>query len=95
MAAHFFTVNGSTYIISNTMSIFNAGFRTAKSYYNKSGEHLTYYIHNSGAVLERFTRSRHQPIHNFYHSKEEANEHFKTMNHGKTYETGKWIPEKN
>lgn len=94
MAAHFFTANGQTFIISNTMSVFQAGFHAAKAYYNKDGDTLQYYTHDSGAVLARFSRRRHQTVNNFYQSKEEANEHFKRLNDGKTFQTGKWIPEK-
>ena len=94
MAAHFFNANGQTYIISNTMSIFKAGFRPAKSYYNKDGDTLQYYTHECGAILGRISRRGHQSVKNFYESKEEANEHFKRMNEGKTFQTGKWVPEK-
>lgn len=94
MAAHFFTANGQTHIISNSMSIAAAGFRPVRSYYNKDGDRLTYYLHESGAVLERITQRRRQPVHNFYHHKDEANSHFKMMNQGKTFQTGKWVPEK-
>lgn len=94
MAACFFTANGQTYIISNTMSVMQAGFHPAKSYYNKSGETLQYYTHDSGAVLARFSRRRHQTVNTFYQSKDEANDHFKRMNAGKTFQTGKWVPER-
>ena len=95
MAASFFrTADGQTYVIGNFMSILNAGFKPARSYYNKSGDQLTYYTHESGCILEVISRSRRQSIKNFYHSKEDANNHFKLMQNGKTYETGKWIPEK-
>lgn len=94
MAAHFFTVNGQTYIISNTMSVLNAGFHPARSYYNKNGDALSYYVHDCGAVLARISRRRHQTWNKFFNSKEEANEDFKHMNAGKTFQTGKWVPEK-
>ena len=92
--ASFFQSGETVYIIANSWSVFNAGFRTVKTYYNKSGDHLTYYIHPDGTVLERFTQRRRHPVNNFYNSKEAANTHFKKMNHGKTFETGKWIPER-
>ena len=92
--ASFFQSGETVYIIANTMSIFHAGFKPVKTYYNKSGDHLTYYIHPDGTVLERFSRRRRQPFNNFYNSKEEANAHFKHMNHGQTFETGKWVPER-
>lgn len=92
--ASFFQSGETVYIIANSWSVFNAGFQTVKRYYNKSGDNLTYYIHPDGTVLERFTKRRRQPVNNFYDSKEEANTHFKKMNHGKTFETGKWIPER-
>lgn len=94
MAACFFSVNGQTRIISNTMSVIQAGFHAAKSYYNKDGDTLNYYVHDSGAVLARFGRRRHQTVNTFYDSKEEANEAFKEMNRGKTFQTGKWVPER-
>ena len=95
MAAHFFNANGTTYIISNTMSIYQAGFKPCKSYYNKEGHTLSYYIHDSGAILAVITCGRrHQSIKNFYRTKDEANEHFKRMNDGKTFQTGKWVPER-
>ena len=94
MAACFFQSGETVYIIANSMSVFHAGFHTVKTYYNKYGDRLTYYIHNDGTILERFTKRRRQPINNFYKSKEAANDHFKMMNHGRTFETGKWVPEK-
>ena len=94
MAACFFSANGQTYIISNSMSVFQAGFHPAKSYYNKNGDTLSYYTHENGAVLARISARRRQTVNNFYSSKEEANEHFKSMNAGKTFQTGKWVPEK-
>lgn len=94
MAACFFTVNDRTFIISNSMSVFQAGFHPAKSYYNKNGDTLSYYTHECGAVLARISRRRHQTVNNFYDSKEQANDHFKKMNAGKTFQTGKWVPEK-
>lgn len=92
--AIFFTANGTTHIISNTMSVFNAGFREARSYYNKRGDRLTYYIREDGTVLERFTAHRKQPFMNVYATKDEANAHFSYMNKGLTFETGKWVTEK-
>lgn len=94
MAAYFFTHAGQTHIISNTMSVFQAGFRPAKSYYNKDGDTLAYYTHDSGTVLARFSRRRHQTVNTFFQTKDEANEHFKSMNAGKTFKTGKWVPER-
>ena len=94
MAACFFEANGQVYIISNSMSVFQAGFHTAKSYYNKEGDTLRYYTHDNGTVLARISRRRHQTVNNFYDSKEQANDHFKRMNAGKTFQTGKWVPEK-
>ena len=95
MAACFFNANGQTYIISNSMSVIQAGFRPAKSYYNRDGDTLRYYTHDSGAVLARISRRRHQTVNNFYNSKTEANDHFKRMNEGLTFQTGKWVPERN
>lgn len=94
MAACFFTTNGQTYIISNTMSVYQAGFRPAKSYYNRNGDTLRYYTHDSGAVLARISRRRRQTVNKFFTSKEEANRNFKSMNEGETFQTGKWVPEK-
>ena len=94
MAAHFLTVNGQTYIISNTMSILNAGFHPAKSYYNKSGDTLRYFKDDAGHVIARVSRRRHQPSISFYRTTAEANEAFKRMNEGETFQTGKWVPER-
>ena len=94
MAACFFTANDRTYIISNSMSVVQAGFHPAKSYYNKDGDTLSYYTHENGAVLARISRRRRQTVNNFYNSKAEANEHFKRMNAGRTFQTGKWCPDK-
>lgn len=94
MAACFFQTGDKVYIISNSMSVFQAGFHTAKSYYNKSGDTLRYFIHDDGTVLARISRRHHQTVNNFYNSKEEANDHFKRMNAGRTFQTGKWVPEK-
>lgn len=91
MAACFFNDGESTYIISNSMSVVNAGFKMRASYYNKYGDSLTYYIHPTGAVLCRTSRRRHQTINNFYRSTVEANDAFKKMNDGLTFQTGKWI----
>lgn len=94
MAAHFLTVNGRTHIVSNTMSIMNAGFHPAKSYYNKRGETLRYFKDDAGRVIARIGSRRHQPRISFYNTTAEANEAFKQLNDGKTFQTGKWIPEK-
>lgn len=94
MAAHFLTVNGRTYIISNTMSILNAGFHPARSYYNKNGDTLSYFKDDAGHVIARIGRRRHQPIISFFGTTVEANDDFKQMNAGKTFQTGKWVPEK-
>ena len=94
MAAYFLTVNGRTHIVSNTMSILNAGFHAGKSYYNKSGETLRYFKDDAGHVIARIGSRRHQPRISFYNTTAEANEAFKRLNDGKTFQTGKWIPEK-
>lgn len=94
MAAQFLTVNGQTHIISNTMSILNAGFHLGKSYYNKNGDTLTYFKDDAGHVISRIGRRRHQPWINFYRTTAEANEAFKQMNAGQTFQTGKWVPER-
>lgn len=94
MAAHFLTVNGQTYIISNTMSIMNAGFHPGRSYYNKSGDTLSYYKDDAGHVIARISRRRRQPILHFYDTPAEANEAFKQMNEDQTFQTGKWVPER-
>lgn len=94
MAAHFLTVNGQTYIISNTMSILNAGFHPGRSYYDKYGATLQYFKDDAGHVIARTTQHRRQPILNFYNTTAEANECFKKMNEGKTFQTGKWVPKK-
>ena len=94
MAAHFLTVNGRTYIISNTMSILNAGFHPAKSYYNKNGDTLSYFKDDFGHVISRIGSRRRQPRINFYNTTAEANEAFKRMNDGETFQTGKWVPER-
>lgn len=95
MAAHFLTVNGKTHIISNTMSIIAAGFHPAKSYYNKNGDSLSYFKDDAGHVIARVGRRKHQPRISFYDTTTEANEAFKRENEGKTFQTGKWVPEKN
>lgn len=92
--ATLFNANGRTFIISNTMSVYNAGFHPAKSYYNKSGDTLQYYTHDSGAVLARISRRKQQTVNRFYNTKGEANAAFKKMNEGLTFQTGKWVPEK-
>ena len=93
MAAYFFNDGERTHIISNSMSVAAAGFQRGRSYYNKSGDTLTYYAHPCGAVLARISRRRHQTRNIFYKSKDEANARFKKMNAGETFETGKWVPE--
>lgn len=92
--ATLFNANGRTFIISNTMSVYNAGFHLAKSYYNKSGDTLQYYTHDSGAVLARISRRKRQTVNRFYNTKGEANAAFKKMNEDLTFQTGKWVPEK-
>lgn len=94
MAACFFNADGHTYIISNSMSVFQAGFHPAKSYFNKDGDTLSYYIHDNGTVLARFGRRRRQTLNAFFQSKDEANKDFQKMNAGKTFRTGKWVPER-
>ena len=94
MAAHFLTVDGQTHIISNTMSILNAGFHSVRSYYNKRGDTLSYFVNDSGRVIARIGRKKHQPRLFFYNSTAEANESFKQMNAGRTYQTYKWVAEK-
>lgn len=94
MAAHFLTVNGQTHIISNTMSILDAGFHAGRSYYNKNGDTLRYFKDDAGHVISRISCRRRQPCLNFYNTTAEANEAFKRMNAGKTFQTGKWVPEK-
>lgn len=94
MAAHFLTVNGQTYIISNTMSILNAGFHAGRSYYNKNGDTLRYFKDDAGHVISRIGSRKHQPRIGFYNTTAEANEAFKRMNAGKTFQTGKLVPEK-
>ena len=94
MAAHFLTVNGRTHIISNTMSILNAGFHMGRSYYNKNGDTLRYFKDDAGHVISRTCRRHRQPVVRFYNTTAEANEAFKRMNAGETFQTGKWVPEK-
>lgn len=94
MAAYFITVNGQTHVISNTMSIMNAGFHVGRSYYNKSGDTLCYFKDDAGRVICRISRRRHQPRVFFFNTVAEANDDFKQMNAGKTFQTGKWVPEK-
>lgn len=94
MAAYFLTVNGQTHIISNTMSILNAGFRAGRSYYNHRGDTLRYFKDDAGHVIARTSARRRQPRFNFYDTPAEANEAFKRMNAGRTFQDGKWVPEK-
>lgn len=94
MAAHFLTVNGQTYIISNTWSILNAGFHPGRTYYNKYGVTLEYFKDDAGHVISRRSERRHQPVISFFNTTDEANEAFKRMNAGKTFQTGKWVPER-
>lgn len=94
MAAHFLTVNGQTHIISNTRSILEAGFHVGRSYYNKSGDTLRYFKDDAGHVIGSISRRRHQPRIFFFNTTTEANDDFKKMNSGKTFQTGKWVPEK-
>lgn len=92
--ACFITINGETRIISNTMSIISAGFHPARSYYNKNGDTLSYFKHDTGRVIARTCRRRRQTWLDFYDSPEAANEAFKKMNEGLTFQTGKWVPER-
>ena len=94
MAAHFLTVNGRTHIISNPMSILNAGFNAGRSYYNHRGDTLRYFKDDAGHVIARISARRRQPRLAFYNTTAEANEAFKSMNAGQTFQTGKWVPEK-
>jgi hypothetical protein len=94
MAAQFLYIDGQTYIISNTMSITNAGFHPGRAYYNKDGDTLRYFKDDAGRVISRISRRRRQPCIGFYNTTAEANEAFKQMNAGKTFQTGKWVPEK-
>lgn len=95
MAAIFYRAkNGNVSILSNTMSILNAGFVPAKSYYDKCGDTLTYFTHADGTILSCITRRGRQSIKTVYNSKEEANAHFKQMNDGRTFQSGKWVPER-
>lgn len=95
MAAYFFHDGECTHIISNSMSIVSAGFKSCAEYYNKSGNSLTYYTHPCGAVLARITSRRRQPVHKFFKSTTEANEDFKWMNKGLTFQTGMWAKKRN
>lgn len=92
--AIFITVGGEVKIISNNMSIVQAGFRPAKSYYDHSGATLSYFVHESGQVIAKISRRRRQPFIKTFASTAEANEDFKSMNSGKTFLTGKWVPER-
>lgn len=92
--AVFVTVGGDVKIISNNMSIVNAGFRPAKSYYDHSGATLSYFVHESGQVVAKISRRRRQPFIKTFASTTEANADFKRMNEGLTFQTGKWVPEK-
>ena len=96
MAAIFYkSKSGNVSIISNNMSILNAGFVPARSYYNKSGDTMSYYFNPADdSVLAKTSIRHHQPIIDVYGSKAEANKAFKRINDGLTFQTGKWIPEK-
>lgn len=91
MAAYFFHDGERTYIISNSMSIIQAGFVHHAEYYDKNGNSLNYYVHPNGAVLARITSRRRQPVHKFFKGTTQANEDFKWMNKGLTFNTGKWV----
>jgi hypothetical protein len=95
MAAYFFNDGERTYIISNTMSVVNAGFRVHAEYYNKDGNTLTYYMHPCGTVLARISMRRRQPVQKFFKTTAEANKDFKCMNHGLTFQTGMWVKKRN
>lgn len=92
--AMFITIDGETRIISNTMSIISAGFHPARSYYNKDGDTLSYFKHDKGMVIARTCRRRRHAWIDCYDTPEQANEAFKQMNMGKTFQTGKWVPER-
>lgn len=94
MAAHFLRVDGHTYIISNTMSILNAGFHMGRAYYNKNGATLRYFRDDAGRVIARITQRRRQPVISFFDTTDAANKAFARMNAGKTFATGKWVSEK-
>ena len=94
MAAQFVYLDEQVRIISNTMSIINAGFHPCRSYYDKTGDKLQYFKDDAGRVIARISRRRHQPIIWFFNSTDEANQDFKRRNEGKTFQTGKWVPEK-
>ena len=91
MAAHFFHDGQCTHIISNSMSVLQAGFILHKEYYDKHGNSLKYYRHPNGAILARITSRRRQPVHKFFKTTTEANEDFKRMNKGLTFQTGMWV----
>lgn len=92
--AVFVTIDGEVKIISNTMSIISAGFRPAKSYYDRNGSTLSYFVNESGLVIARISHRRRQPFIKTFASTAEANEDFKKMNEGLTFQTGKWVPER-
>lgn len=92
--AMFITIDGQTCTISNTMSIIAAGFHPARSYYNKNGDTLSYFKHDKGMVIARTCRRRRHAWIDCYDTTAEANEAFKRMNEGLTFQTGKWVPEK-
>ena len=94
MAAVFFDNGERICIISNSMSVLNAGFKLQAEYYDRSGATLTYYIHPNGVVLSRYSRRKHQTVNRFYRSTMEANEAFKKMNSGLNFNSGKWIKKK-
>lgn len=95
MAAIFFqSKDGEVSILGNRMSIINAGFVPARSYYNKYGDTLSYYIHSDGTILSNISRRGRQTVKRIYASKDEANACFKQMNEGKTFQDGKWVPER-
>lgn len=93
--AMLFNDGEKTFIISNDWSITQAGFHFVRSYYNRSGDSLSYYRHDNGMILEKISRRRHQPFIQFYDTPAEANAHFKYLNgHHKSFQDGKWVPQK-
>lgn len=79
---------GECYYIGNDQSIIDAGFSPVKSYYNRAGSRLRYFVDDSGMVISKITCGKRKPIINFYENKKQANDHFKQMS------ASKWIQEK-
>lgn len=97
MAAIFFMdKSGEVYIISNNYSVMQAGFKPVKSYYNRFGDELTYYIRDDGTVLERLSAPRRQTINNIYQTTDDANKAFrKRQSYLRTWDEGRYVPKKN